>query len=195
MDPRCPDCDQPVGATATSCMHCGAEFHHPANIDVEDAMWTSSTETAVQAPNRATSDKPDSTDIPSTLDRWVPLWLARVVSGLLIGPVLALWTLLIIGTIAGGTAGFVSAVVVWFVTAAYWKTRRSVTSISASVCYGVALLLAFTPVIVLTDAAKGGTFGGQVLLFIIAEGIFGIIAVGFAGIGYRLTQAQSEVLG
>jgi len=34
-DPRCPECAEPVGVRATYCMHCGAEFDHPAGVDDE----------------------------------------------------------------------------------------------------------------------------------------------------------------
>ena len=32
-DPRCPECDGKVSATATWCMHCGVDFDHPVEAD------------------------------------------------------------------------------------------------------------------------------------------------------------------
>lgn len=36
-DPRCPECGEPIGATATYCMHCSAELPMDDSADVSDA--------------------------------------------------------------------------------------------------------------------------------------------------------------
>jgi len=78
--------------------------------------------------------------------------------------------LLGLGFLLGGTSVFV--------------TRHSVHETVRLGCYATAPLVVCVPVIVLTDAAKGGTFAGQVLLFAIAEVPFGIGAALIAGFGY-----------
>jgi len=78
--------------------------------------------------------------------------------------------LLGLGFLLGGTGVFV--------------TRHSVHETVRLGCYATATLVVCVPVIALTDAAKGGTFAGQVLLFAIAEVPFGIGAALIAGFGY-----------
>jgi hypothetical protein len=78
--------------------------------------------------------------------------------------------LLGLGVLFGGTGVFV--------------TRHSVYETVRLGSYATAALVVCVPVIVLTDAAKGGTFTGQVLLFAIAEVPFGIGAALLAGFGY-----------
>jgi hypothetical protein len=36
-DPRCPECGEPIGATATYCMHCSADLRMDDSADVSDA--------------------------------------------------------------------------------------------------------------------------------------------------------------
>ncbi len=213
-DPRCPECDGKVSSRAGYCMHCGAEFDEPsvgddgpapggedgslgARVSVPDVG--ASVEAAVRggaddststgpsgdsspgdAGGAAASDAPlldpdGLADDALTLVAGVGFGLVVGAGGALLGLVLtrSAWSLLV-------------ALALWLGGTGYLITRRSVHETARLGCYAVAVLVLCVPTIVLTDAAKGGTFAGQVFLFVIAEVPFGAVAALIAGTGYWL---------
>lgn len=188
MDPRCPECDEPVGATATSCMHCDAEFPRPAGVDPDDAdtiTWTvDDHDTDSDSTRRDASPAGDTDDDPTQL---VP-GVIRGLIGVAAAPIFGIWALIVVGALTTGTVGLIAGVLVWIALTVDLVRRPTIFEVFQHLCYTTAILLVLTPFIALTDAAKGGTFLGQVILFVIAEVIFGVIAAGLGGIGYRLGQ-------
>lgn len=198
MDPHCPECERPVGATATSCMHCDAEFPQPAGVDDHGVSSDSSSDDewivaddAPGAPADTFDTDHDASGVQES-DEDGDVQLApsgvRIALGVAAAPVFGFWTLIIVGALTTGTVGFVIGTVVWLILTVHLISRPTIFDSFQSLCYTSAILFVLTPFIVLTDAAKGGTFLGQLILFAIGEVIFGVIAAGLAGIGYRVGQ-------
>lgn len=177
-DPRCPACGEPVGARATDCLHCGAEFETPAGREAADP-------------------RADSTDDEGVLDRLLdpegPLDDSlTVVVAVVVGLVCGFVALLVFGTVAGGAAGLLAAVVAFGGVTAWLGRQYSVFGAVSGGCYALAVALVALPVVVLTDAAEGGTFGGQVLLFVVGEVVLGVVAAALVGVGYAAGKRRPD---
>ncbi|WP_225335618.1 hypothetical protein [Halomicrobium urmianum] len=212
-DPRCPECDGKVSSRAGYCMHCGAEFDEPsvgddgpapggeddslgARVSVPDVG--ASVEAAVgggagDRPSTGASGGPSpgdasgaaASDDAPLLD---PDGLAddalTLVAGVGFGVVVGVGAALLGLVLTRSVWSLLVALALWLAGTGYLITRRSVHETARLGCYAVAVLVVCVPTIVLTDAAKGGTFAGQVLLFAIAEVPFGAVAALIAGTGY-----------
>jgi hypothetical protein len=79
-DPRCPECNEPVGTTASYCMHCDAQFDAPVDASDSDSE-TPTGGTDIPADDGSTdgtgtaeSDRSVSTDLTTweqRLSRWL----------------------------------------------------------------------------------------------------------------------------
>lgn len=195
-DPRCPECDAAVGSQAQGCIHCGARFDEPAAGSGTD--WgadTKRTETSTdREPPAAGRDRAgDRLDrlLEPDPDGIVDNALTAVL-GLVAGVCCGAAALLVFGTVGGGLAGVVAALAA-FVGVTWWTARRaSVFGAVRAACYALAVALVALPVVALTDAAKGGTLGGQVLLFLVGELVFGAVAAALAGIGYSVGRRRPD---
>lgn len=59
-------------------------------------------------------------------------------------------------------------------------------------CYALAVALLALPLVALTDAARGGTLVGQILLFVVGELIFGLFALPLVGVGYAAGKRRPD---
>ena len=179
-DARCPACDEPIGARSRYCMHCGTEIDPGESAAGGEAAPRSFDPSFGDPPADAVDDEgepwldPDSlADDSLTLLVGGAFGLVTGVLGLFVGAVVT-------GSAWGGLLGLVFLLG----STGVLVTRHSVYETVRLGSYATAALVVCVPVIVLTDAAKGGTFAGQVLLFVIAEVPFGIGAALLAGFGY-----------
>lgn len=181
-DHRCPACDEPIGARSRYCMHCGAEIDSdvaaagggsPATARDFDPSFDAPPDPVTEDDAEPWLDPDSLADDSLTLVLGAGFGLLTGVLGLFVGIVVtgSGWgSLLGLTFLLGGTAVFV--------------TRYSIHETVRLGCYATAALVVCVPVIVLTDAAKGGTFAGQVILFVVAEIPFGVGAALIAGVGY-----------
>ncbi|WP_436936295.1 hypothetical protein [Halovenus marina] len=172
-DPRCPECGEPVGQTATYCMHCSAEF--PDGLD-EDGGIDQSDESGFSA----ASDGIDGDSVASTVtaqaDSVVDAAGVGTEDGRLLDPDgFVDNTLTVVVGIGGGiVVGLVGTFVLlamtnslwalllgfflWLGATAYLVRRRTVQGAVAATGYAVALVLLAMPFITLSPfvAVEGG---------------------------------------
>jgi hypothetical protein len=206
-DPCCPECDGPVGERALYCMHCGADFGDEGS----DAAGGDGVAPAVDASaaSEATSggDRRGGTDSAAAddgpgehgdlLDRlFHPEGFLddslTVVLGVVVGLVCGVVALIVVGASAGGGPGLLAALVAWIGVTGWLVRQYSLFGAVRSGCYAVAVALLALPVVGLTDAAQGGTFGGRVLLFLAGEVVFGLLALPLVGIGYTAGRRRPD---
>jgi DNA-directed RNA polymerase subunit RPC12/RpoP len=157
-DPRCPECGEPVGQTATYCMHCSAEFGEDAEGldgetgDVANEPWAGST-------NDGTADgigaQPSGTDPARSDGRLldpegiVDNSLTTVV-GFVGAIVAALVTTFVLGVATGSGWALVVGLFVLLGAAGYLVRRRTVQEAIAKSGYLVALVFLSLPVVAIS---------------------------------------------
>ncbi|WP_255193083.1 hypothetical protein [Natronobeatus ordinarius] len=192
-DPRCPDCDGPVGQTSTYCMHCGADFDGPAGGEVDDGF-----------------DRRDD-EFERGVTRTEPTTTGERDGGLLDPDGLLDNTLtVVVGVVAGLIVGLVSVFVLVFVTASGWGLLLGLLawigvtvhlvrqpSIGDAVAYGGYALgavllsvpiIALSPVVDVDGGLSGRLTAGGILLVVVAAPagiavVIGWAASRFAGVG------------
>jgi hypothetical protein len=195
--PYCPTCGEPVGERAVYCMHCGAEFGEDGIgartdaglADSYDAVGSADATTDAQPdgdPAVSSGGEPGSGDLLDRLfhpDGLLDNSLTIVIGGV-VGLCCGVVALFVFGAVGSGGVGLLAGLVA-FVGVTGWLARQySLFGAVRGGCYALAVALLALPLVALTDAAKGGTLGGQVILFLVAELVFGLIAAPVAGIGY-----------
>lgn len=177
-DPRCPECGEAIGATATYCMHCSTDLSGRGAVDA----GASSTETGSGPTTSDTGDTGGGMLHPDGLLDDSLTVAVGIVGGFVIGVVVT-FVLLIITASAIGLVG----VVVWLVSTAYLVRRRTVQDAISRAAYGVAFALAFVPLIPFSPMVEADA-GGRVVLFVVLVFLVGIPAAVLAGIGYAVSQ-------
>lgn len=210
-DPRCPECGEPIGATATYCMHCSADLtreREHADGD-EDGRWGGSPDDgAARSPNPEAfpgreSDAPGRTerllDPEGLLDNSMTV-VVGIVGGLLIG-IIATVSLLFL---TGGVLAFLG-LVAWLAATAYLVRQHTVQGAISKAAYGVALVLLLVPLIPLSPAIDmdlgGRGVGFVVLLFAVGTpagiaALIGYVASRYVpdseGAGERTDRARAR---
>lgn len=189
-DPRCPECGEPIGATATYCMHCSSDLTGRGAVDLTGRgavdAGISSTETGSGPTQSGTGGTGGGTggdmlDPDGLLDDSLTV-VVGIVGGFVIGVVVT-FALLIITASAIGLVG----VVVWLGSTAYLVRRRTVQDAISRAAYGVTLALAVVPLIPFSPMVEADA-GGRVVLFVVLVFLVGIPAVILAGIGYAVSK-------
>jgi len=184
-DPRCPECGEPIGTTATYCMHCSADLtdEQAAADSDSDEAWDStesSAGTSVEDASRSvrTDDGGDpALDPDGIVDNTLTV-VVGIAGGLFIGIVATL-----ILTFLGGGPAAGLGLVAWLGSTAYLVRRRTVQGAISKSAYGVALVLLSMPLIMLSpliDQSASDRAAGFVVMVI----AMGIPAAFSAGIGY-----------
>ena len=164
-DPRCPECGEPIGQTATYCMHCSADLTEEqaaADTDSDEAWEQSGTTPTAQQSDTAAEESGQLLDPDGLVDNTLTV-LVGIAGGIVVGVVgtvvlLALTTspwALLIGLFA------------WLGATAHLVRRRTVQGAVARTGYAVALVLLTMPVIAFSPAlsVEGGIAGrGESLL-------------------------------
>lgn len=189
-DPRCPDCDGPVGTTATYCMHCGAEFAEAsADAATSEGVSDPVSDSVSDPASDPVSDPVSEEESGRLLD---PDGLAddalTVVVGVVAGAVVGLLALILFGISTQSWWALVPTLLAWVGTSAYLVRRRTVGRAFRLGCFAVAVLLLALPVIAFSDAVQGGSFAGRIVLFIGAEVAFGVVALVVAAFGIALGE-------
>lgn len=154
-DPRCPECDRPVGIRSTYCMQCGAEYESPARVE-SDQDNTETPKSNDLSPNTGDQDGQHSSGFELTTweqrlrmwvgpDGWIDNSLTIALSigaGLLMGPLAGVIVALVTGSLWSLGIG----IVVWLVATAYLANHRTVYGAVRDGCFGVASLLFILPI-------------------------------------------------
>lgn len=178
-DPRCPECDGPVSATAPYCLHCGADLGATSSdpTPTTDRQQTAGNQAGTTSGSSAASDR--LLDPEGLLDDSLTLLV-----GLVGGTAVGLLMFLLFGIITQSGWSILAGGLAWLAGTGYLSTRHSIGETIRYGCYAVALLLVLFPFVSFAPATKGGNFAGRVLLFFAAELLFGVFAAGLAGVGY-----------
>lgn len=179
-DPRCPECGEPIGLTATYCMHCSADLaEERAAADVDgDGGWDRTTGTGSPGGSSVPGERGEPLlDPEGPVDDTLTV-LVGIVGGLLVGVVGTLVLLVVTGS--GWAIGL--GVVAWLGSTAYLVRRRTAQGAVAKSGYALAVVLLSVPAIALSPvvdvdgglAARGGLF--VVLLF------FAVVPAGIAAV-------------
>lgn len=181
-DPRCPECGGPIAASATACLHCGADLSNTPPIP------------GTGAPETASPDQPQDTAASNTVStaRGTPVEhpldpegimdntltvLVGILGGLIIGSLGTVVLLFLTQSLWGVAFGFVA----WLAATAYLVRRRYLLDAVSKTAYGITAVLLLVPAIAIVfegDLAARG-LGFVVLLLVVA-----IPAVIAAGIGW-----------
>lgn len=157
-DPHCPECGEPIGQTATYCMHCSADLteeREQADAD-DDGVWdgaesgsaatTPSPEEATASTASATSSTTGGSDQLLDPDGLVDNTLTVIV-GIGGGIVVGLVGTIVLGAVTGSAISLLFGLFVWLGSTAYLVRRRTVQGAVAKSGYAVALVLLLVPVI------------------------------------------------
>jgi len=190
-DPRCPECGEPIGQTATYCMHCSADLtDEQAAADADsDESWDRTEAASADAPGgegTASGAGDAATDLGRTVAETVADGTREANSGQLLAPdglvddtltaavgiaggiVIGLVGTVVLGIVTGSGWAVAFGVVAWLGATAYLVRRRTVQAAVAKSGYGIALVLLSVPVIAFSPFASvdGGLF--VVLLVFVA---------------------------
>jgi hypothetical protein len=202
-DPRCPDCGEPVGTTATYCMHCSADLTGRGPVDAADLRGgTASAGVAASA----TGDTSVSTDTGESTETGETGTTTSSEDGGLLDPdgVVDDSLTVVVGVVGGLVVGLVATfallffdaglallgVVVWLGATVYLVRRRTVQAAVSKAAYGVAVVLLFVPLIPLSPAVETSTGGDRVVGVLTV--LVGVPALVAAGVGYLASRFVPE---
>lgn len=192
-DPRCPECHGKVSATAAYCMHCGADFESPVDADSGDRL------AGGVARERGEVDRGDAAAADDDRDAgWLdpdgPLDNSlTVVVGIVVGLLVGLGSFVVLGSIRNDSVTGLLVLALWLGTTLSLARQRTLLGAVRLGCYAVAVVLVALPLVVFTGAAEGGNAAGALLLFVIAELVFGVVALVLVGVGYWAGGRRSKV--
>lgn len=188
-DPRCPECGEPIGLTATYCMHCSADLSDEleAADENDDGVWDqvqagsaddAERRTASSAGAEAADDQ--ILDPDGLVDNTLTV-VVGIVGGIVVG---------LVGTIVLGIAtqsGWAIAfgVLAWLGSTAYLVRRRTVQGAVENSGYAVAVVLLLVPVVALSPLVSiDGGLAERGSLFVVLLLLVGIPAVIAAVVGW-----------
>lgn len=180
-DPRCPDCDGPIGPTATYCMHCGAEFPERRGATRRVGADDAATEGGSTGGN--------STDGDSTLDGALRLAIGAS-GGAVVGVLVAVVALLATGDVLTVLLGPVA----WAGAAVHVARRPSARAAFGRACALVAIAILLVPTVVFGEAVTPQSDGeasglvGHLVLFVLGEFAAGIVAASVGLVGYGVAR-------
>ncbi|MEF8882304.1 MAG: zinc-ribbon domain-containing protein [Halapricum sp.] len=209
-DPRCPECGEPIGQTATYCMHCSADLtdeQEAADTD-EDGAWDrtgtaqaggdgtiDASAVAAQAGGVADAagigtEEGQLLDPDGFVDNALTV-VVGIVGGILVG---------IVGTIVLTVAtesgwGLLFGILLWLGSTAYLVRRRTVQGAVSKAAYAVALVLLLVPLIALSPVVeasgglqeRGTSFLGMLLFVIVPASI----VAGFGWVAGRFVPSDA----
>lgn len=150
-DPHCPECGEPIGQTATYCMHCSADLtdeRAAADTD-QDGAWESS----ASGPETATASTDDGALLAP--DGFVDDTLTAVVGivgGLVVGLVGTFQLLILTESAVVLPVGLVT----WLGATAYLVRRRTVQEAVSKAAYALAVVFLAMPLLAASPAVDGG---------------------------------------
>jgi hypothetical protein len=189
-DPHCPECGEPIGQTATYCMHCSADLTEEraaADAD-EDGVWDGAeveptTTDSDAGTARATPDDSTGGELlapDGVVDDTLTV-LVGIVGGVVVGIVGT--TVLVAVTGSGWALPF--GVAAWLGATAYLVRRRTVQGAVSKTGYAVAAVLLLVPVVALSPVVQiDGGIEQRGGLFVVLLVFVAIPAVVAAAIGW-----------
>ncbi|WP_254829886.1 zinc ribbon domain-containing protein [Haloglomus salinum] len=197
-DPRCPECGEPIGVTATYCMHCSADLtEEQAAADADDdGTWDSN-----EAPSLgdvveetvggggAGSSTGDSSDGQLLDPDGLVDNALTILVGIVGGAIAGLVGTVVLGVVTNSGYGVLFGIVAWLVTTAYLVRQRTVQGAVSKSGYAIALVLLLVPLVALSPFVNidGGLSerGGLFVVLLVSVGIPAAIAAAVGWVAGR----------
>ena len=198
-DPHCPECGEPIGRTATYCMHCSADLSdEQAAADInDDGVWDEAAEGSDGSDDSGDSaptydpledeggDATVSTDAGGQLldpDGIVDNTLTVVV-GIVGGVVVGIVATITLAVMTESVWGFLLGIVAWLGSTGYLVRRRTVQGAVEKSGYAAAVVLLLIPLVAFSPLAgvdggltgRGTFFLGALLAVSIPAGIAAVV--------------------
>ncbi|WP_255195743.1 zinc ribbon domain-containing protein [Halorarius litoreus] len=185
VDPRCPECDGPIGVTAIYCMHCSADLRdeqRAADSD-GDETWDGTSSSA--------EDDSSLLDPDGVLDNSL-----TVVVGIVGGAVAGIVGTAVLGFLTESGLAVAFGIVAWLFVTAYLVRLRTVQETISKSGYAIAVvvltvpLLAFSPAVGVDGGASARSDLFVVLLLLVV--VPAAIAVGIGWVAGRFVPEESD---
>ncbi|WP_284008496.1 zinc ribbon domain-containing protein [Haloarcula pelagica] len=183
-DPRCPECGEPIGLTATYCMHCSADLtdEWEAADENDDGVWDQVQAGSADDAETATASTvagEEAGDQVLDPDGLVDNTLTAVV-GIAGGIVVGLVGTIVLGVATQSGWAIAFGLLAWLGSTAYLVRRRTVQGAVENSGYAVAVVLLLVPVVALSPlvAVDGGLAerGSLFLVLLLMAGVPAVIA-------------------
>jgi len=183
-DPRCPECGEPIGATATYCMHCSADLtEERERADADgDGFWDESTDAEAATEEASSTDRERLLDPDGFVDNTLTAAVG-LAGGLVVGVV----GTVVLMALSGGWAAWLG-ILAWLVATGYLVSRRTVQEALARTAYGVAIVLLLVPLIAFGPSDGDTDLVARIVVFAAMLGTLVIPAAIAAGIGFVISR-------
>lgn len=194
-DPHCPECGEPIGMTASYCMHCSADLTDKRTRETVDEGGV---ETDTNRPSSISYSPEPIEDTDSGRLRsgsgGVLTDLLKAAVGLIGGFVVGLFVSIVIISILLNSAigilfGITVGLIVWVGATAYLVLKPTVQEAISKAAYGIAVAILLLPLIVFSPSWDGGN---RVFDFIVLEVVFALVALVPGGLGVIAAQFIPE---
>jgi len=179
-DPRCPECGEPIGQTATYCMHCSADLTdelRAADADADGAWDDASAAPAESQAPPATDESEQLLDPDGLVDNTLTV-LVGIGGGVVVG---AVGTVVLLFATGSGWA-FPFGLAAWLGSTAYLVRRRTVQAAVSRTGYAIAVVLLLVPAVALSPAVSiDGGLGERGGLFFVLF-VFVLLPAGIAAV-------------
>lgn len=193
-DPRCPECGGPIAATASECLHCGADLSTsdplPGTQAPAHAGGTRSqgSDTFQNVATASGTPVEHPIDPEGVMDNTLTV-IVGILGGLIIG-VLGTVVLLFLSQSAWGAAvGFAA----WLGTTAYLVRRRYLLDAVSKAAYGIAAVLLLVPAIAVVFEGDMAVRGMSVFVILLIVAIPAGIAAAIGWFASRYVPATRSV--
>ncbi len=212
-DPHCPECGEPIGQTATYCMHCSADLteERAAADEDDDGVWDgaetgpAASEASAGASATATGDASSSSGASGGVtpadgqvldpDGLVDNTLTAVV-GVAVGLVVGVVGTAVLLALTGNPWALLFGLCVWLGSTVYLARRRTVQDAVARGGYAAAVVLLVVPLVAFSPLmdveggleGRGSTF---LALFVVVAVPAGV-AAGVGWVASRFAPADDD---
>jgi hypothetical protein len=182
-DPSCPECGEPIGQTATYCMHCSADLtEEQAAADADgDEAWEQTETVPTDSGGRAGTESDAGGDTGGQLldpEGLVDDTLTVAV-GIVGGVVVGVVGTVVLAALTGSAWTVLFGLVAWLGATASLVRRRTVQSAVARTGYAVAVVLLLVPVVAFSPimdvegglGERGGLFVALLVFVAVPAGV------------------------
>lgn len=182
-EPRCPECGEPIGATATYCIHCSTDLtDERARADVDgDGYWEGRS-----SKDGTAGDSARWLDPAGTIDDSLTA-IVGICGGLVVGVV----GTFVLSVVTASEWAILLGILLWIGVTIHLARRGTVGEALARTAYAVAIVLVSIPLIAFGPSSEGTDFATRVILFVTMLGAVAIPAAILAGVGILITRVTT----
>ncbi|WP_049996264.1 zinc ribbon domain-containing protein [Halococcus sediminicola] len=184
VDPRCPECGEPIGMTSAFCIHCSADL---TDYSEDTILGTGEQRGDMQrsSPSHASTPSENSTTDKALLDpdRLTDTFLTAAV-GLVGGFIVGVLLLVFVTGMLSAALGVATGFLVWLGTTIYFARRRTVQEAVSKAAYGIALSLLLYSLIPFSSTWEANSLTTRLTDFVVLLVIVSIPVAIIAGVGH-----------